>query len=647
MTQRIHNPDTDADRQLKSCLDHAALTSFIMIAGAGSGKTTSLVKALAHIEKTRGAELRRQHRKIACITYTEIAANEIWSDVSNDPLFHVSTIHSYLWTLIKPFQADIKLWVSERINEKLSDLREKASSFGPRTKQHTKEKNERDILRYDEQGRQLNSVARFTYGTGSDYANGILGHDDIIKMVPALIHDRPLLKTLVAQKYPFVFIDESQDTNPSIVEAFKAIDAHMGGQFCLGFFGDPMQKIYATGMGEINLEADWVKIIKPENFRCPQRVLAAINNIRKNGDGLEQTRGRMEKIEGKDKPVEGTVRVFILPADESRSEHIQRVREWLSKENADPLWLSDSKEADVKVLVLVHRSAARRLGFPDLYAALNDDAPSSFKDGLLDGTTWVLQPFLSFLLPLTKAYEDSQHFNVMNLLRANCPLLSTEKLKNTDPARLLATLEQHVAKLSDLMSAEGNASILDVLRFVKNAELISFDDRFLDHLTEAEATSGAAAKDDAADDSEVSETVRAIKAYFACPAKQLWGYRTYVEDESPYWTQQGIKGAEFERVLTVLDDEESSHNQFSYEKFFGLAPLSPTDEKNIKENKDTVIGRTRRLLYVCCSRATKDLAIVFFTADVDGAVNRIKESKIFDPACIYTLDDMLPVKSAA
>ena len=44
-----------------------------MIAGAGSGKTTSLVKALDYIAKTQGERLKRQSQRVACITYTKVA----------------------------------------------------------------------------------------------------------------------------------------------------------------------------------------------------------------------------------------------------------------------------------------------------------------------------------------------------------------------------------------------------------------------------------------------------------------------------------------------------------------------------------------------------------------------------------------------
>src|SRR5689334_18713593 len=100
-TRRIDKPDTEADIQLRKYLDQS--TSFVMVAGAGSGKTTSLVKALAHIGKTHGKSLRERGQRIACITYTEVATEQIFGDVGQDHLFHVSTIHSFLWDLIKPF----------------------------------------------------------------------------------------------------------------------------------------------------------------------------------------------------------------------------------------------------------------------------------------------------------------------------------------------------------------------------------------------------------------------------------------------------------------------------------------------------------------------------------------------------------------
>lgn len=59
--------ETEADRKVRTCL--AEKRSFALIAGAGSGKTSSLIDALSRIRETDGASLRRNGQRVACITY--------------------------------------------------------------------------------------------------------------------------------------------------------------------------------------------------------------------------------------------------------------------------------------------------------------------------------------------------------------------------------------------------------------------------------------------------------------------------------------------------------------------------------------------------------------------------------------------------
>lgn len=89
-------------------------------------------------------------------------------------------------------------------------------------------------------------------------------------------------------------------------------------------------------------------------------------------------------------------------------------------------------------------------------------------------------------------------------------------------------------------------------------------------------------------------------------------YNDYVSDSSNFGTHQGVKGLEFERVMVVIDDEESKGFMFSYDKLFGTKSLTPTDNKNIQEGKETGIDRTSRLFYVACSRAKESLVIVAY-----------------------------------
>ena len=626
MTSRLGKPDTPADIELRAHMDSDGVRHFIMIAGAGSGKTTSLIKALNHLKQSRGSQMQRQAQQVACITYTDVAVEEISGDVGHDPLFHVSTIHSFLWSVIKPFQVDIHAWVCQRLAEKIAESQAKIDN--PRTRPATKEKEHENIARYQQQLGQIDSIRQFTYGTGSDYLKGVLGHSDILKLGPHLIVEHQLMRTVIAQRFPVIFVDESQDTDPGFISALKVLAESAPQTFCLGFFGDPVQKIYLTGIGDISPETGWRVIEKPENFRCPINVLNTINNIRADADGLEQTRGRMVEQNGIQTPVQGTARAFILPADDHRAEYLANVRTWLSEQNNDPLWISDEADGDVKMLVIVHRIAATRLGFPNLYSALNDKSPENLKSGLVDGTAWIVRPFIQYLLPLIQAHRNSDNFKVMALLRQFCPRLQTNNLATCDTATELNSLKADIDSLDEQLSSGATATIGDVINFAKDHRLVELDERFEPVILECSLGM----------DVDIPTIENSPRRFMLCLSEELWGYQTYIEDQSPFSTQQSIKGAEFDRVLIVVDDEESTTNTFSYGKYFGVIPQLDRDRENLREGRDTVVDKTRRLFYVCCSRAVQDLAVVVFTSDVDATHTAIEAKGIFNPTDIHCLD---------
>lgn len=93
-------------------------------------------------------------------------------------------------------------------------------------------------------------------------------------------------------------------------------------------------------------------------------------------------------------------------------------------------------------------------------------------------------------------------------------------------------------------------------------------------------------------------------------------------------------------MLVVADDEEGTHFQFSYDKYFGIKDLSDRDEANRREGKETHVERTRRLFYVCCTRALTDLAVVLFSADVLAAERAVGTMALFEADQIHTVADL-------
>ncbi len=625
MTSRVNTPDTDADRQIQEIVDRDRLIGFTVVAGAGSGKTTSLVKALAYVTRTRGPSLLAKTQRVACITYTDIAAREIHDEIGNDPIATVSTIHSFLWALAKPFQKDIGIWVAARIDEQIAELVEKQANYKPTTRQATKDKDAADLTERRYHQTAVKDVKRWTYGLGADFARGVIGHADVIKMVPEMILDRPLLAQLVGRQFPFIFVDESQDTFPEVVKALKHVWTLAGGKMCLGFFGDPMQQIYSQGIVTVPLEAGWVNVNKPQNFRSSRQVLACVNAIRSEGDSLQQVSGLSEQAEGE-------AFCFVLPADDQRSRRLELVRSWLDERSALGNWTRSAHEGGSKILMIVHRMAAKRLGFENLYAAFNDNKASSLSQAFDEGNAWPLAPFRDTILPLCLA-EDVSSPAVLPVLRENSPLVRAGHTSRQLKA-VLASGKTAVEELRQLAEDPSTAKLGDLLRSASTTDLIELDPRMAAYLY-PDAEHGDVVLD--------QRTVDVLNAMSECVLSELKGYYTYVKQESPYSTQHGTKGSEFDRVIVVLDDNEGKYSLYSYDKLFGLRELSDTDIENQSRGIDSAIERTRRLFYVCVSRARHSLAIVLFSHDADRAVNAVHESTIGQHLQVLTAADLSPL----
>lgn len=634
MTIRIHQPDTNADNQLRKVL--VEKNAFNMIAGAGSGKTTSLVKGLDYIREKFGNELKSNRQRVACITYTEIATAEIFDDVGSDKLFHVSTIHSFLWELIKPFTNEIRACLTNEINSKTTSLQEHNAK--PRTRETTRTKNRNKIKYYQANSFKLDALSKFSYQGNSDIANGVLGHAEVIKLAPQLISSNALLRKIIARKYPFFFVDESQDTVEPFVQSL--IDVRNEHQdFCLGFFGDQMQNIYMTGIGRVPDSFGASSITKPENFRSPKNVLKVVNKIRLNEDGLQQKLGR-------DFPFEGSATFFIFPQDARRSQNLRKAQERLFSDTKDKGWDASSGIYDVKILVIIHRIAANRLGFSNLYSALHDDSTNSIKSGFTEGDHWTIRPFLKVILPLAEATNAGDNRSIINVLRNSSPILNgTSPRENISP-QILKSLGKSVTVMVERFNH--GVDVCSILKYCLDTQIIDLDKRFIPHVAptqeNAELDEHFAELNDLLanmEPEEISKQGTVLQVYMSVTANEFIPYEKYISGNTPYDTQQGIKGAEFDRVVVVLDDDEGSPQKlYSYEKVLGLKELTYTDNKNIKDGKDNALARTNRLFYVACSRAKKDLAIVLFTTDIETAKRLVKESKMVNEGRVLTLSDL-------
>ena len=601
--------DDHVDDEILTYLNLDKTKSFFLFAGAGSGKTRSLVNALVNVRQESGRRLRLNSQRIAVITYTNAACDEIKHRIDYDPLFSVSTIHSFIWDLINSYQTDIKQWLQIDLKAKIADLEDKQSKGRSGTKAAMDREN--SIKAKTNRLENLGKIKRFTYNpNGENTSRDSLNHSEVINIGADFLTNKPLMQNILTRKFPIMLIDESQDANKLLMDAFFIVQTEHSSHFSLGLFGDMMQRIYADGkidLGE-NLPDDWAKPAKIMNHRCPHRIMKLINRIRFDVDGQKQ-KGRKDKVEG-------VVRLFILPANTTDKTE-NNIAQKMSEITGDAKWIGD--DSDVKILTLEHHMAARRMGFIELFEPLY--RVERFKTGLLDGTLPGLRLFTQLILPLVKAKQNGDEFGVARIVRQSSPYLSKDSLKsNDDQLGIIQKARDSVNKLMSLWDNGNSPRSIDILQNVAQTGLFVVPESLIpiasrtdeeQELAESSNTNGYEEGEDK--NIELNAWDKALMTSF----EQIVSYDEYVSDRAIFGTHQGVKGLQFPRVMVIMDDSEARGFMFKFEKFLGAKEPTKTDIQNAEEGKETNFDRTRRLFYVTCSRAEKSLAIVAYTENPD------------------------------
>jgi len=626
-----HDADALADAEIAQCLDPKSPRSFFLYAGAGSGKTRSLKNALHGFRDRHGDAFRRTGQRVAVITYTNAAADEIAERVGSDPIFPISTIHSFCWSQISAYRADIQAWIVGYLSSKLADVREKQSKGRAGTK--AARDRERSIVELARRLTWLRKPRRFTYNpNGDNFGADSLSHHEVLSLAAFFMTSKPAMQAVMVNRFPFILIDESQDTNKGLMDAFFAVAKATVGRFAVGLFGDMMQRIYADGHPELesSVPLEWARPAKRMNHRSPRRVVQLGNSLRAAADGQRQL--------AREDSSQGVVRLFVVPTGTGdKAEAERRARARMAQLCDDPSWTDDGKV--VKTLTLEHRMAATRRGFVAMFDALDQDP--RLTTGLRQGDLAGLRLFTERVAPLVAASLRGSSFVVMDHLRRHSPLMSPEALAmGADSGAPLMAVREAVTAVAALDVESSSLTFLDVLRCVAKHGLFQVP-RSLQPFVEPEVTVDAGPEDDDDDDDDDGEasslSMQAWREFLSTPYLQIVPYAEYITDRGPYGTHQGVKGLEFDRVLVILDDEDAKGFTFSYEKLFGVEPLSAAERERAGARGETGIDRTRRLLYVTCTRAKKSLALVAYTKDPSRLVDAAMKQGWFEVSEIEQL----------
>ena len=580
--------DDHVDREIESCFSASSPNNFFVFAGAGSGKTRSLINTLNFLDKEQGEKLLMKGKQIAVITYTNAACDEISRRLQYKSIFSVSTIHSFLWELIKNYQVDIKTWIMESVQKEIEELKQKQTKT---SRGKAGEKRAETIKKKTERLAKIRSIQKFSYNpNGDNVGYDSLSHSEVIKMSTEFIATEPTMQDILTSKYPILLIDESQDTKKELIDALLIVCEKYGEKFIVGMFGDTMQKIYNDGKDNLAkcIPDNWVKPVKIMNHRSAKRIVTLANSIRSSVDDQKQ--------QARSDAEEGTVRLFITSKSKNKEYVEKRVAEMMVQDTGDIGW---NDEEDYKSLILEHHMAASRFGFSELYMPLSNS--NNVDTSLREGSIPELSILSKLVFPLLVAYQSGNDFEVAKIIRKNSPLLNKEVFITglNNQVELLRKAEEAVELLMKLWNDGKVPTCLEVLKSIRDTGLFKVGNRVDEVLADYSQ--------------DENEKITALRTALSAPFYELERYALYVSDNTRFATHQGVKGLEFPRVMVILDDAQARGFLFSYEKLFGVKAQSDTDEKNAHDGKDTSITRTARLFYVACTRAKKSLAIVAYT----------------------------------
>jgi len=535
--------------EVYGCLERKE--SFLVEAGAGAGKTYTLVKALHFLIDRYEHILPQRHQKIACITFTNVAKDEIDARTDRSPLIYCNTIHAFCWSLISGFQRQLR--------ERLPQL------------QHWPD-------RIAEVGGLGERAVEYELGHRSINDRRIsIHHDDVLLLTIALM-DNAKFRRILAGKYPIILIDEYQDTNADWIDSIRFHFLGQEGSPRFGFFGDHWQKIYGDGCGKIEHPSLTV-IGKQANFRSVSTVVECLNRMRP-----ELPQFVVDPNE------QGSIRIFHtntwagarqtgghwggdLPT-EAADRALQTVLDRLGEDG----W--DLSPETTKILMLTHRVLAGKQGYPSIPKVF------AFNESFTNKEHPHIAYFADALEPACEAYLSKRYGEMFRALGSNVPAIRAQ----TDKKKWSEAMD----KLIELRASATVGDVVDHLLAVRRPRVPDAIERRERELREFDPEAGE----------DMPRALKELDELRAVSYREIVALCRYLSGHSPFETKHGVKGAEFENILVVVG---RGWNRYNFNEMLELA----RDTAHVPANKLAAFERNRNLFYVACSRPKRRLAILF------------------------------------
>ena len=664
--------ELDIQKNINRCLDN--FESFCFDAGAGAGKTYALQKSIEHILKTKGKALKQNNQKILCITYTNAAKDEILDRLGKNSSVIVSTIHEFLWGFIAIQQELLMIEHEKKIKGELNKIEQKINSnalsssvtFADfqaaisdekflevfyNTPSTPAEKFKSMIKEYSEYfSPYLSNVKTFSslvkivikkykleqtlkqiedkkskqiiynpIQNRDKLEKYVISHDTLLLYSKNIITSQNILKRLFSDRYPYVLVDEYQDTDEKVIDIIDSIREYSNAKkkFMVGFFGDSLQNIYKDGVGVLPQKNKYQIIEKKFNRRSSSQIVGLIEKIRNDNFGQQSIYTNFNN---------GSYNFYIADNNFNLTSFLQEKN--LTKSTACLLMKNDdiiNARGFDEILTVLRK-------FPRFNGSNYDNVTNEFLQKNLQHMGWFLREILTFIdfiqkiengnstvkeiiqfitsYKSTLTFAEMQQF-ISNLRKINFSTLTINKCIN------------------EIINIKGRISGEKILRNIFSIDdmekdiLVNIKNRAHDYFYYSQGLENS------------GKDMTVIDEFFELNISIFFKWYNYIFDDArndgvSYYTLHGSKGLEFDNVVVVLQDNFAKRKDYC--KFFfknyntQIASGTQFQETDTQSQKAAAqFQEVRNLLYVAFSRAKINLYVIYKNNPPEDLLENIKE----------------------
>ena len=593
-----------------------------VIAGAGTGKTKTLVHRFAYIVNELGVS----PSNILCVTFTNKAAQEMKSRLRKLVDFSNVTdlICTYHGLCVKILREDIyrlgyptQFIIADSEDQKalLKEVFEKLNIKSDRTnykkvsskikywKQYKKyiveyisTFNKQKQTEFINSAKNLNKEELLNWQCFIEYLNlqkkgFILDFDDLIQFALYLLQQFPEVLQKWQNKLDYIMVDETQDNSTT---QWELVDLLQGTHKNLFVVGDPDQCIYewrgASPTGLISFEDNYSPcqtIILNRNYRSSPNILDVANSV------ISKNENRVPKDLYTTKEMSNKVTHFHGKTEDEEGDYIAKT---ILKHTENGNKLSD--------FAILYRSSSISRYIEQ--ALVKNKLSYMVYGGIRFFERKVIKDILSYLRMLDSA-DDISFKRVINLPSRKLGkvfLSSLQEIADSEKRTLYETLRNHINEPQ--FNKTGAKNFIKLIENTKKqVRLKSLSD--IANLIFVESGLEKIYRNEGDQDrlDNINELMSSIKLYENDNTNEDdLSLMKYLQDIALYTNLDYKKDSDFIKIMTI---HQSKGLEFPIVFVSGLSEGIFPSHRTIRERRKNGLEEERRLAYVAYTRAEKEL----------------------------------------